>query len=460
MVQKGKTGPAGAASTGPSITVDKVLATAMKMIEESGVDAFSMRKLAAELGVGTPTVYWHVGNRDELFNRLIEEITDQFGSISPRGRTPAERIASISNALLREVRAHPQLIALSKTQGRGEAIFTKAQAVLAHELTASGLHGEEAAFAVATILLHLGGFIVLEDALSPDYRVRGAQVWAQGDTEIDETMSTTLQQEVDLDRIFRFTLDAILQSILGDPERVIDRLSGRAIDASIAVTQQGPRDPTVSKVVLVHGAMDRAKSFLPVVEHLPDLRVVEYDRRGYGESLPAGQTRGTGAACGRPARASWAMNPPRSSPTVLDASWPSRQRSSTPVGSGDSASGSLRCPGWNSGPHRSGGGSRQWRPRPTRMPSPSGCTYRWWGRRRGGASPKNSRRVGVPRAWPFRATSSSDSVRHFAGRTSRCPACSASALRRGPSPRKPRPGWRSRWARSCSRSRAPATARM
>ena len=127
---------------GPSLTVDKVLATAMTMIEESGVEAFSMRKLAAELGVGTPTVYWHVGNRDELFNRLIGEITDQFGSISPRGRTPAERIASISNALLREVRAHPQLIALSKTQGRGEAIFTKAQAVLAHELTASGLHGE------------------------------------------------------------------------------------------------------------------------------------------------------------------------------------------------------------------------------------------------------------------------------------------------------------------------------
>ncbi len=64
-------------------------------------------------------------------------------------------------------------------------------------------------------------------------------------------------------------------------------MSGRGFDAGIAVTEHGPRDPTVSRVVLVHGAMDRAKSFLPVVEHLPDLRVIEYDRRGYGESLPA-----------------------------------------------------------------------------------------------------------------------------------------------------------------------------
>src|SRR3984957_17417521 len=162
-MQKRKTGPAGATSTGPSITVDKVLATAMKMIEESGVEAFSMRKLAAELGVGTPTVYWHVGNRDELFNRLIGEISDQFGSIAPRGRTPAERIASISNGLLREVRAHPQLIALSKTQGRGKAMYRKPKAFLPQEWTESGLQGKGAPFAVATILLHLGGFIVLED---------------------------------------------------------------------------------------------------------------------------------------------------------------------------------------------------------------------------------------------------------------------------------------------------------
>ncbi len=215
VAQKGKVASARTVIAATPITVDKVLATAMKMIENDGVEQFSMRKLSAELGVGTPTVYWHVGNRDELFNRLIEEITDQFGGITPDGHTPAERIASISNTLLREVRARPQLIALSSTQGRGEAIFTKVQAVLAHEVTASGLHGEEAAFAVATILFHLGGFIVLEDALSPDYRVRGAQVWAQRDNEIDEAMSIRLKQQVDLDRIFRFTLNAILQSILG-----------------------------------------------------------------------------------------------------------------------------------------------------------------------------------------------------------------------------------------------------
>jgi len=31
--------------------------------------------------------------------------------------------------------------------------------------------------------------------------------------------------------------------------------------------------------------MDRARSFRPVIRHLPDLRIVAYDRRGYGESV-------------------------------------------------------------------------------------------------------------------------------------------------------------------------------
>ena len=79
-----------------------------------------------------------------------------------------------------------------------------------------------------------------------------------------------------------------------------DRLIGREIDSGIAVTEHGPFDPTVSKVVLVHGALDRAKSFLPVVEYLPELRVIEYDRRGYGESLSAGASDDFGAARGRP----------------------------------------------------------------------------------------------------------------------------------------------------------------
>jgi pimeloyl-ACP methyl ester carboxylesterase len=48
----------------------------------------------------------------------------------------------------------------------------------------------------------------------------------------------------------------------------------------------GPSGAT--RVVLVHGSLDRSTAFLRVARELSDLRVIRYDRRGYGKSLAAG----------------------------------------------------------------------------------------------------------------------------------------------------------------------------
>jgi pimeloyl-ACP methyl ester carboxylesterase len=61
---------------------------------------------------------------------------------------------------------------------------------------------------------------------------------------------------------------------------------------SLAVTERGPDRPDTPLVVLVHGAMDRSRSLRRVVERLTELRVVSYDRRGYGESVGAGPPTG------------------------------------------------------------------------------------------------------------------------------------------------------------------------
>lgn len=44
----------------------------------------------------------------------------------------------------------------------------------------------------------------------------------------------------------------------------------------------------VETVVLVHGSLDRGAAFARAQRHLDDLRVLRYDRRGYGRSLAAG----------------------------------------------------------------------------------------------------------------------------------------------------------------------------
>ncbi|SEO71912.1 alpha/beta fold hydrolase [Trujillonella endophytica] len=65
-------------------------------------------------------------------------------------------------------------------------------------------------------------------------------------------------------------------------------MTGRGAGAppeGLAVRIEG--DPGGATVVLVHGGADRAGTFRPLLPHLGGLRVVTYDRRGYGRSLAA-----------------------------------------------------------------------------------------------------------------------------------------------------------------------------
>lgn len=55
--------------------------------------------------------------------------------------------------------------------------------------------------------------------------------------------------------------------------------------AGIQAVEHGPADAPL--VVLIHGSPDRGRSFHAAARHLDDLRVLVYDRRGYGSSLNA-----------------------------------------------------------------------------------------------------------------------------------------------------------------------------
>ncbi|WP_285779332.1 GntR family transcriptional regulator [Microtetraspora sp. NBRC 13810] len=51
----------------------RVLRTAIAIADVEGLDAVSMRRLAAELGVGPMSLYRHVANKDELVTQMVDE---------------------------------------------------------------------------------------------------------------------------------------------------------------------------------------------------------------------------------------------------------------------------------------------------------------------------------------------------------------------------------------------------
>jgi AcrR family transcriptional regulator len=68
----------------------RIVAEAVTLLDQDGLDGVTLRKLAQRLGVQAPTLYWHIPNKAALVTAIAEEIlTEQFGHPEPPG--PAVR---------------------------------------------------------------------------------------------------------------------------------------------------------------------------------------------------------------------------------------------------------------------------------------------------------------------------------------------------------------------------------
>ncbi len=64
----------GPGSRKPLFSRDEIAAAAVKIADEEGFDALSMRRLAAELDAGTMTLYHYVKTKDELLSLVSDRL--------------------------------------------------------------------------------------------------------------------------------------------------------------------------------------------------------------------------------------------------------------------------------------------------------------------------------------------------------------------------------------------------
>jgi AcrR family transcriptional regulator len=56
------------------LTRAQIVATAVKLFDAEGIEGFSMRRLGRELGAGATSFYWHVKDKDQLIDLVLDEI--------------------------------------------------------------------------------------------------------------------------------------------------------------------------------------------------------------------------------------------------------------------------------------------------------------------------------------------------------------------------------------------------
>jgi AcrR family transcriptional regulator len=196
---------------------DDVVDAALALVESGGGDALTMRKLAAELGVATTTIYWHVGNRDDLVLAVIARQAERQAATQVRGTTPAERIASAARNIWDNALAHRNVTALASQAGATTLLELPLEIALVAELEAAGLRGPAAADGLRSVLACVAGFLIIawrREEQVPD-ELRPAALWASiDDGRLSDDTRAALGRSTDLDALFDSTLASIVDGLL------------------------------------------------------------------------------------------------------------------------------------------------------------------------------------------------------------------------------------------------------
>ena len=94
------------------LTRDVLIATGLRLLDEVGLDGLTVRRLATELGVQSPALYWHIRTKQELLDGMADVI------IVRAGMGPPEPGESWPDWLRRRSRAYRKSLLASRDGAR------------------------------------------------------------------------------------------------------------------------------------------------------------------------------------------------------------------------------------------------------------------------------------------------------------------------------------------------------
>jgi TetR/AcrR family transcriptional regulator, tetracycline repressor protein len=89
------------------LTKSAVVDRALQLADSSGLEALTIRKLAADLGVTPMALYWHFRSKEELLDGLAERLWSEIDvTLDPAASWPAQ-LRGLLESLVAVLRAHP-----------------------------------------------------------------------------------------------------------------------------------------------------------------------------------------------------------------------------------------------------------------------------------------------------------------------------------------------------------------
>src|SRR5512132_2290861 len=148
--------------TRAGLTRQTIIQTALGLLDQVGLEGLTVRRLAAELGVQSPALYWHLHNKRELLDAMADPITVAAAMGAPQhGESWQHWLARRARAYRRSLLAHRDGARIVANARMSPATL----GMLDEELTAMVERGFSPVLALRTIMAiahYVNGFVLQE----------------------------------------------------------------------------------------------------------------------------------------------------------------------------------------------------------------------------------------------------------------------------------------------------------
>lgn len=149
----------------PSLSREKIMATALTIVDAEGLDALTLRKLAQTLGVAPMTMYRYFDSKEALLNAMFDYVSSLPDFEACRSTSWRKTVANGFLAIKQSLVSHRGIVPLlSQRYGRGDMTEASAEFLL-EALSHSGAGDEKNARAFYALVAFTLGFATMETAL-------------------------------------------------------------------------------------------------------------------------------------------------------------------------------------------------------------------------------------------------------------------------------------------------------
>jgi AcrR family transcriptional regulator len=201
----------------PPVPLDRIVTTALQIVDDEGADALSMRTLAQRLGSGTATLYRHFASRSELIAHVVDTMfgTIELDTATLRALPWQDACKAVAHSMFDVLRRHQNVTSLlSENVPIGPNALAAREQMLAF-LLANDFPPALAARSYATLARYILGFAMQLNSSHGDVGdAKLAQIFHDLDrNQFPATVTVADSLPVPLDDEFAFGLDLIVDGL-------------------------------------------------------------------------------------------------------------------------------------------------------------------------------------------------------------------------------------------------------